>query len=115
MRLVLFTIYTLNIAWLFFSLVYCFIGTIKIQQGTWRNDFLRGWRMNTATILVAMWLFYVVCDARDSYYILEVLDCEFTQFSMVEKIIREAINLVTSVLVTMLITGFGIKDDELRR
>lgn len=107
MKGLLFFFYGVNICWLWGCLVYMFVAIMKHNKGKWSDIYLQGNRIICAFVMVLFWLFYILLDARDSYFYMN--ENVVTQLSMVDKVIREGFNTVSSICCTLLILGYGIK------
>lgn len=101
---ILFFIYCLDIAWLFGAFTYAFTLLISLPFGIVINPRLNWQQSVICLVVIASWTKYIATDfSRCAEWILDPM---VTQGDIVDQIWHELQSLITSILTTLLITGY---------
>jgi len=101
---ILYVLYLLDLLVLFSGLVYVFYCLIASKY--YHNAYLNGTRLKVAFILPFLMIFYVGSDCYHSYLFNESTMWNTSDASMWDKAFRQGVSLVTSLVATLLITGY---------
>lgn len=105
----LFAAYAINISVLVSSIFYISYSFLSKHYLQIENPLLRGYRLWLAFILTCLWTIYVFIDLINVLNYLNLYYAKIDMVMITDKLIRESIDCIATILNVILLTGKGIK------